>query len=237
MSQSPEQEQGPALPAGPSRVMLKVCGVTGPEQANALRGMGVNLLGLNFHPASPRFVPPELAIQLVHAWGDPASVVGLFVDRSADEIIDLQAQIGFGIAQLHGDEPDETIAQVAARMPVIKAFRIKNLASLKQAAGQLEHLQLQGVTLLAALIDGYSASAHGGTGVSVAHDLVLAALGLYPRLMLAGGLTPENLAERLGWITPWAVDVASGVESRPGVKNLDAVAAMLRTISEKADHS
>ena len=214
--------------------MLKVCGVTRPEQATALRQMGVGLLGLNFHPASPRYLRPELASELVKAWGDAGSAVGLFVDRSADEIAQIQAITGFGIAQLHGDEPDGVIAQVAARMPVIKAFRIKNQASLEQAAVQLKRLQEQGVELLAALIDGYSAAAHGGTGVSVAHDLVLAALGLHPRLMLAGGLTPENLGERLGWLTPWAVDVASGVESEPGVKKLDAVAAMLRTIEEDA---
>lgn len=234
MNRSTDQTQGPASPAGPSCVKLKVCGVTLPEQATALRGLGVHMLGLNFHPASPRFVPPDLARQLVQAWSDPASAVGLFVDRSTEDILALQAQTGFGIAQLHGDEPDGTIVQVAAQMPVIKAFRIKDATSLDEAAAQLDRLRQQGVELLAALIDGYSAAAHGGTGVTVGRDLVLAACCLHHRLMLAGGLTPENLAQRLAWISPWAVDVASGVESRPGVKNLDAVAAMLRVMAENA---
>lgn len=223
-----ENTNGPASAAGLSHVKLKVCGVTQPEQARALRDLGVSLLGLNFHPPSPRFVTPELASELVQAWGDGASVVGVFVDRSPEEIFDIAERSGIGVAQLHGDEADETIAIVAARMPVIKAFRIRDLKSLEAAAAQMERLRHAEVELSAALIDGYSAAAHGGTGVSVGKELVLAAEKLHPKLILAGGLTPENVAERLTWIKPWAVDVASGVESEPGVKRLDAVAEMRR---------
>jgi phosphoribosylanthranilate isomerase len=154
------------------------------------------------------------------------------VDRSAHEILDLQTLTGFGIAQLHGDETDQTISDVAARLPVIKAYRVRDQNSLDQARAQIQRLHTSGVDIYAALIDGYSAVAHGGTGVSVAQELVLAARGLHPRLILAGGLTPVNLGERLGWITPWAVDVASGVEVAPGLKSLEAVAAMLHTIAD-----
>ena len=233
MNQQAKIASGPALVARPVPIRLKVCGVTNPQQAADLRGMGVELLGLNFHPASPRYVPPQLARQIVLAWADPASVVGVFVDRPASEILEIQSLTGIGIAQLHGDESDEAIAEVASAMPVIKAFRVKDKESLAEASNQLNRLTSLKVEILAALIDGYCASAHGGTGVGVAKELVLSAVSLYPNLILAGGLNPKNIADRLAWFQPWAVDVASGVEVSPGLKDLDAVVSMQRAIHEK----
>ena len=224
----------PASKVGLLRVLLKVCGVTIPNQAKELRELGVDLLGLNFHPSSPRFVSAELARQLVQAWGDQSTVVGVFVDRSAQEVIETHQATGFGIAQLHGDETAETVAEVASKLPVIKAFRIKDHDSLERAGHLLDLLKAKGVELKAVLIDGYSASAHGGTGVSVAKDLVISATRLHPNLILAGGLTPGNLAERLAWVQPWAVDVASGVESSPGVKQMDAVLSIVQMIRKTA---
>lgn len=224
----------PASKVGLLRVLLKVCGVTIPNQAKELRELGVDLLGLNFHPSSPRFVSAELARQLVQAWGDPSTVVGVFVDRSAQEVIETHQATGFGIAQLHGDETAETVAEVASKLPVIKAFRIKDHDSLERAGHLLDLLKAKGVELKAVLIDGYSASAHGGTGVSVAKDLVISATRLHPNLILAGGLTPGNLEKRLAWVQPWAVDVASGVESSPGVKQMDAVLSMVQMIRKTA---
>ena len=232
MNLNQKTSSSPAQKVGLLRVRLKVCGVTIPSQAKELRQMGVDLLGLNFHPPSPRFVSPELALQLVQAWGDPATVVGVFVDRTAQEVLEIQQSTGFGIAQLHGDESDEIVAEVASKMPVIKAIRIKDHDSLERAGAQLARLKNLGVDLKAVLIDGYSASAHGGTGVSVAKDLVLSAISLYPNLILAGGLSPENLEDRLTWIQPWAVDVASGVESEPGVKQMDAVLSMVQMVDK-----
>lgn len=211
--------------------LLKVCGITQPAQAQSLARLGVCLIGLNFHPSSPRYVAPDLAAEIAQAWGSPSSAVGLFVNRTPDEIFEIQARVGFGIAQLHGEETLETIQAVAARLPVIRAFRVKDAESLALARNQIAQLTAQNVSIYAALIDGYSAAAHGGTGVAVERHLVESAQGLHPRLMLAGGLSPNNLAERLGWIKPWAIDVASGVEISPGVKDLDAVLAMLRIIS------
>ena len=90
MNLNQKTPSSPAQKVGLLRVRLKVCGVTIPSQARELRQMGVDLLGLNFHPPSPRFVPPELARQLVQAWGDPATVVGVFVDRTAQEVLEIQ---------------------------------------------------------------------------------------------------------------------------------------------------
>ena len=212
--------------------LLKVCGITQPAQAQSLANLGVGLIGLNFHPPSPRYASPDLAAEIARAWGSPGTVVGLFVNRTPDEIFEIQAKVGFGIVQLHGEESLETICAVAARLPVIRAFRVKDAESMAHARDQIARLAAQNVSLYAALIDGYSAAAHGGTGVAVERHLVESARDLHPRLMLAGGLSPNNLAERLGWINPWAIDVASGVEISPGVKDPDAVSAMLRIISE-----
>jgi len=211
---------------------MKVCGVTQPDQAAALRRLGIDFLGLNFHPPSPRFVTSAEARKLVEAWADPASTVGVFVDRSAEEVFACQEDAGFGVAQLHGSETTETVVAVACRMPVIRAFRVQDSGSLDMARRQVDEIEAAGGTLFAVLIDGYSPNAHGGTGQTVAEDLVRQAEMLHRRLILAGGLRPENLAERLAWIRPWCVDVASGVESAPGIKNLAAVEAMARCIRE-----
>ena len=229
-------DQHPAVSApvfltGADRILLKVCGVTVPGQGHEIRAIGADLLGLNFHPPSPRCVSIETAREIVRAWGDPASTVGVFVDRKAEEVLSLCRAAGVGFAQLHGDESAETVAVVARELPVIRAFRIKDEAAFEAARHHLEEVRERGGSIIAALIDGYSAAAHGGTGVTLSESLVKAADSLYPRLVLAGGLNPANLAERLAWIRPWAVDVASGVEVSPGLKDTNAVAAMLRTLS------
>lgn len=215
--------------------LLKVCGVMQPAQAEALANMGVSLLGLNFYRPSPRYVSPELGLELAEAWGRQSSLVGLFVNSTPEEIFKIHEQVGFGLVQLHGEEPVEIISEVAEKLPTIRAYRIKNSESLATARNEVETLRSMGVSLHAALIDGYSTAAHGGTGASVDRQLVESAIDLHPKLMLAGGLSPANLAERLGWIRPWAIDVASGVETEPGVKDLSAVKAMLRIISETSN--
>lgn len=214
------------------RVRLKVCGVTLPAQAAELRRLGVDLLGLNFHPDSPRYVDPELAARIVDAWGDPVSTVGVFVDRSAEEVLETLRSSNVRIAQLHGDEPTETVVAIARHVPVIRAFRVRDASSLANARAHIEAIEKEGIRLLAVLIDGYTAGAHGGTGQTVAENLVRSSGGLHPRVMLAGGLKPGNLAERLLWMRPWCVDVASGVETAPGIKDLSAVDAMARCIRE-----
>lgn len=213
--------------------LLKICGVTQTDQAAALKQQGVNLLGLNFHPKSPRFVDNLLAKELVRAWGDPSTVVGVFVDRSPEEIFAIRDQTGIGIAQLHGDESPATVAAVASEMPVIRAFRIKDETTLELARIHINQVLELGQSLRAALIDGYCSAAHGGTGVTVGESLVKKAINLHPKLILAGGLTPENIDDRLDWIIPWAVDVASGVETSPGIKNLETVSKMLDRIRSR----
>ncbi|MFM7132348.1 MAG: phosphoribosylanthranilate isomerase, partial [bacterium] len=102
----------------PTTPLLKVCGVRQPAQAEALAAMGVSLLGLNFYRPSPRYVSPELGAELAEAWGCRDSLVGLFVNSQAEEIFAVQDKVGFGIAQLHGEEPLEVYIKVAARIPV-----------------------------------------------------------------------------------------------------------------------
>jgi len=228
----PEPLLGSALVPKTSadRVRLKVCGVTQPGQAAELRRLGVDYLGLNFHPKSPRYVDPGLAAKIVDAWNEPDSTVGVFVDRPAAEVLETLRRANVRIAQLHGDETPETVAAIARHVPVIRAFRIRDAESLETARRQIETLENTGVHLLAVLIDGYAPGAHGGTGHTVAEELVRSSSGLHSRVILAGGLKPGNLAERLAWIRPWCVDVASGVETSPGIKAPAAVEAMVRCV-------
>lgn len=204
-----------------------------PDQASALYKMGVDLLGLNFHPDSPRFVDTSRARELIQNWSDPKSIVGVFVNRTAEEVLKIRDLTGIGIAQLHGDESAETVARIGSEMPVIRAFRIRDQDSLTMAQNQIKAIADLGCNLKAVLIDGYSANAHGGTGVTVAESLVRSSNSLHSKVILAGGLTAVNLHSRLSWITPWAVDVASGVESSPGIKDLQLVAEMLKVIAQK----
>jgi phosphoribosylanthranilate isomerase len=113
---------------------------------------------------------------------------------------------------------------------VIRAFRIKDDVSVLEARRHIEAIEAAGVQLFASLIDGYAPNAHGGTGQTVAENLVRLASDLHPRLVLAGGLNANNLTQRLHWTACWAVDVASGVETQPGVKDLEAVRAMTQCL-------
>jgi phosphoribosylanthranilate isomerase len=209
-----------------SAVRIKVCGLTRPDEALACARAGADWIGLNFHPASPRRVYPGAAAEIVAALPPEVEAVGLFVDRPPGEVAALADRFSLRIVQLHGQEPPEDLLALR-HLRIIRAFRLSDAEAVARMVVYLRHCEERGQSPDAVLVDAYVAGQAGGTGQAIAPDL-LALLPPLPRLVLAGGLNPENVAARVARVRPWMVDVASGVESSPGRKDPARVAAFIR---------
>jgi phosphoribosylanthranilate isomerase len=220
-----------ALGTQHSRILVKICGVTTLADARMVAAAGADWIGLNFHPGSPRRVEPSVAAEIVAALPDSTMAVGVFVDRPPDEVAAIAERVGLGIVQLHGDEPPDSIAALG-HLQVVRAFRLGDVEAVERMRTYLRRTETLGRPPDAILIDAYVPQQPGGTGHTVDLDL-LKRLPPLPPLILAGGLTPENVAERISRVRPWMVDVASGVESIPGRKDPARVAAFLRAAREE----
>jgi phosphoribosylanthranilate isomerase len=206
--------------------LVKICGLTTPEDAVATAEAGADWIGLNFYPPSPRYVTPDAAAAIVRRLPPTVAPVGLFVDRSPAEVAEVAEEAGLRIVQLHGDEPPEMVAALGG-LRVVKAFRLGDAQAVERMKAYLAETDRLGRPPEAVLVDAFLPGLPGGTGRSVADEL----LDLLPplsRLILAGGLTPENVGERVARARPWMVDVAGGVESAPGRKDPARVAAFVR---------
>ncbi|WP_437203152.1 phosphoribosylanthranilate isomerase [Planctomicrobium sp. SH664] len=204
----------------------KICGVTSLDQALQIAALAPDALGLNFYPPSPRSVTPRVAREIISQLPSSVRPVGVFVNHSVDEIREICHSTGLRTVQLHGDEPIETAAQLQ-EFDLIRVFRITGQDFSGVAAALAEYAARQ-IPLLACLVDAKVDGAYGGTG----HLAPWQALAEHwdpewPPLILAGGLTPENVADGIETVRPFGVDTASGVEDRPGQKNLDAVRQFL----------
>lgn len=215
-------------PPEPGRVLVKVCGLTRLDEAVACAGAGADWIGLNFHPDSPRHVTPAVAAEIARSLPASARPVGLFVDRPAAEVLEVAHRVGLTAVQLHGHEPPEAVvALAAAGLEVIRAYRLADAGSVDAMRADLLRAEQLGGPPFAVLVDAHVPGLAGGTGRAI-DPALLAMLPPLPRLILAGGLTPENVAERVGQVRPWMVDTASGVESAPGRKDPARVAAFVR---------
>ena len=226
---------------------VKICGVTRIEDAYAVQSAGGDAIGLNFYPKSKRFLSPDDAFELVNEFRGQSTresyqacayqvpkIVGVFVNASIQEILDVHQQISLDGIQLHGDETLEyakdLIAQIesSSRPKLIRAIHTKRLDDSAQidVAGLTETInQWQNVGTDAALLDAFEPGQYGGTGQAIDwHAARVLADTVNLPLVLAGGLHPSNVADaiRISGIT--SVDVASGVETSPGIK--DAAAAV-----------
>ena len=198
-----------------SALRVKVCGVTTAEQAVACVDLGADAIGVNFVSSSPRRVDEERARAIVEAVGARALVVAVVADMSLDALRGLVARTGVGCLQLCGDEPAE---QLAALLPhAFKSVRVATASDVAAAEA------MPGSYLL---VDAKVPGSLGGTGHTFDWELVVG-LARRRKLVLAGGLTPDNVAAAVTRVRPWCVDVASGVESAPGVKDLERVRAFL----------
>ncbi len=190
---------------------VKICGVTTEGDADAIVGLGVELIGINLVASSARCVSFEQARRLVAAVRGRAEVVLVVADRDPGELGSLKRELGADALQLHGDEPPEVLAQLDAAD--YKALRIATARDVARAAAY------GGQRLL---VDAKVPGLLGGSGRVFDWELVRE-LARERCLLLAGGLTPNNVLGALESVDPWAVDTASGVELRPGVKDLQRV--------------
>ncbi|RBP41520.1 phosphoribosylanthranilate isomerase [Roseimicrobium gellanilyticum] len=212
-------ESNPSSPILPhENCRVKICGVTQREQALAIAELGVDYLGLNFWPKSKRHLPLESALTWAREIPGTTKLVGLFVNAEANDVQDTAASVGLSFVQLHGDEtPDFCARLVEQGLNVIKAIQVKDESSLDGVAA----FPVQNI-----LLDAYHPGMRGGIGETFPWKLAQEFKQRYPErhLWLAGGLTPENVAEAVAGVHPQVVDVASGVEdASPGVKNLEKV--------------
>lgn len=201
---------------------VKICGITSLHDAEAAVASGADLLGFNFYPASPRSLTPERAreiIQALRSSTDGVRMVGVFVNHSVPEVQRLMAFCGLDLAQLSGDEPPQALHALAA----YKAIRPADLAEARQQAERFSRSEAAPALLLDARLRGY----YGGTGKTADWELAAELAGQLP-LLLAGGLKPENLAQALERVHPWGVDVASGIESEPGIKDPQCMADFIQ---------
>lgn len=198
---------------------VKICGITSVADARLAQQAGADAIGLNFYRESPRFVAAPAAARIAAAVGDQLTVVGVFVNCGAAQIARMAEQVPLDAIQLHGDEPPELLCALAPR-PVIRAFRLRD----DDVPAVLEYLEIsRGLEKppSAILIDAFEKGSFGGTGKTANWEKsrTLAKLAAPCPLLLAGGLTPENVQDAIRAVGCHGVDVASGVESQPGRKD------------------
>lgn len=188
-------------------VKVKICGITNLEDARAAVDFGADALGFVFYKGSPRYISPQTAKEIIRQLPPLITTVGVFVDETTEYIEDMLRTIPLDIAQLHGHEPPE--ASFLSRR-VIKAIRVKELSDLEP---------LKKYKVSAFLLDTYTPESLGGTGQIFNWDIAIAAKQ-FGRIILAGGLNPENIERAIRWVRPYAVDVSTGIEEKKGKKDL-----------------
>jgi phosphoribosylanthranilate isomerase len=202
-------------------VRVKICGITNAADALAAIDAGANLLGFNFYSKSPRYITKTEAAEILPQLARKVKAVGIFVNESPAEVTALCRSLKLGAAQLHGDESADVVAAVARSIPVIKAFRIETnfpLATLDEYPDAFAYL-----------FDAAQTGQYGGSGSTTDWDVARrAALG--SRIILAGGLKVENVAAAVRIVRPYGIDVASGVESRPGKKDHGRLQEFIREV-------
>jgi phosphoribosylanthranilate isomerase len=198
-------------------IRVKICGITNLADAQVAVAAGADALGFIFYDRSPRFVPAKTAAEISRALPPFALRAGVFVNPSAELVLRAIGECGLSLLQFHGDEPPAFCTQFG--LMSMKAFRIRDAGSLKA---------LPEYRTDAWLLDAYVSDALGGTGEKFNWDLALEAQKLGKPIFLAGGLTPENVAEAIRKVNPFGVDVSSGVESAPGKKDHAKVRAFIK---------
>jgi phosphoribosylanthranilate isomerase len=187
---------------------VKICGITRVEDALDAAALGASAIGFVFWPGSPRAIGPGDARSIVDALPPLLTPVGVFVDQPEEEVSQIVSDLRLGAVQLHGKEPPDYCQRL--RRPIIKAFGVG--ASFDE---RLIDGYPPGITVL---LDAQDDVAHGGTGRSI--DWARAArIAALRRVMLAGGLQPDNVEAAIARVRPFAIDVSSGVETSPGVKD------------------
>ena len=189
-------------------IRVKICGITSCEDAWAAVEAGADALGFIFVKGTPRYIEPEAAAAIAAQMPPFVATVGVFIDRTPEEIDRIMSATGISLAQLHGNESPAECQRL--RVPFVKAIRV-------QGEYDLEALRTY-PQARAFLLDTYAADRPGGTGRTFPWEIAVKAVR-QARVILSGGLTPDNVALAVAQVRPYAVDVCSGVEAHPGRKD------------------
>lgn len=204
-----------------SELFVKICGITNVDDALVAIEAGADALGFIFVPETPRYIDVETARTIASAVGGRARTVGVFVDASIESINRAVQAVPLDLVQLHGELPS-TIAE-RIDVPFFKVVRVR---------GAIDVEGLRAYKARAYLLDTYVEGAHGGTGTTFDWTLAGPVVQAGLPVLLSGGLTPENVAAAVRQVGPWGVDVSSGVEARPRVKDREKVRAFIRSAKE-----
>lgn len=186
---------------------IKICGITREEDAWAAVEYGADALGFIFYSESPRCIKPEQALLISRRLPPMITRIGVFVDEPPEAVQPIFDRVGLDVVQLHGTEQPEWIAKYPGR--VIKAIRVQSIESLRQMAAYRVNTFL---------LDTYRQGMPGGTGETFNWDLAIGAKQ-HGRIILSGGLNPSNVVDAIRLVKPYAVDVSSGIEIEPGIKD------------------
>jgi phosphoribosylanthranilate isomerase len=205
---------------------IKICGITNIDDAQAAIDAGADMLGVNFYRPSPRYITPDAARELVNELksNDRAvDIVGVFVNETIESVLDIASVTGIDAVQLHGDESSAFCEEINTRdgLRVIKALRVS--AEFMPDHGQ--RYLVHGI-----MLDAFHPGLRGGTGQTIDFDLARETRKLVPRLFLAGGLSPENVAVAIQEVAPYAVDACSSLESAPGKKDVSRMRAFVAAV-------
>jgi phosphoribosylanthranilate isomerase len=197
---------------------IKICGITNLTDAILALDLGADALGFIFYSNSKRYISTEDASRIISKLPPFVKTVGVFVNQSVEELKSMKREIGFDIFQLHGDEKPDYCRQLGNS--VIKVIRVKD---------RINQDKIDSFPVQALLFDAYSKADFGGTGRSFDWGLIK---GIAPSktIILSGGLTPENVAEAIDIVNPYAVDVSTGVEDHPGKKNAVKLKAFIKAV-------
>ena len=209
---------------------IKICGITAPSDARMIAASGASAIGLNFYSKSKRFVSPDQAVSIRKVIPREVSAVGVFVNSPPEKVAEIVRTVDLDIVQFHGDESADQIAifrSLCPDVPIIRAIRI-GTDGIDKLNVTLTDLSAANVSLYAILVDALVDGEFGGTGHRVAvKQFQQADRSSWPPLILAGGLTPENVHDAIQQVRPWGVDTASGVEESPGRKSEEHVRAFV----------
>jgi phosphoribosylanthranilate isomerase len=216
-------------------IQVKICGLTTLDDARIAVEAGADLLGFNFYKKSPRYLTPDAAQTLCDTLrsdygADCPALVGVFVNEVVSAISVITNKVGLNFAQLSGDESEAMLREL--RGIGFKAIRPMNAAQALDDAQYFAAVMPVNERAPSLLVDAFKSGEYGGTGQSVSDEIALAIHDQVPRLMLAGGLTHDNIVARIAAVQPWGVDTASGVEidGQPGRKDPDKVRAFIRAV-------
>jgi phosphoribosylanthranilate isomerase len=211
-------------------VRVKICGITNWTDARLAVTAGADALGFNFYRQSPRYIAPDEARLIATRLPRRVLLVGVFVNASPEDVLRAARNVDLNLVQLHGEESPADVQELSESFPVIKAFRVQ-----RGFAGE-RLKRYRGAA--AFLLDAFDAKRRGGTGKTFDWSVAKKAKK-YGAIIVAGGLTPENVAGAIRQAQPFAVDICSGVESRPGRKDPDRLDALMHEIGlaqkEQAD--